>query len=239
VRSLRVVEKISNPVSPLLQLIDSDREALDQRTFRRMIAIERKRSERSKEPFLLMLLEPGIHPDSREGQEVLASLLNALRNSSRETDVIGWYRDQAVIGVMFTGLMVTDKNLLLTTILSRVSAMLGDELTFEQFNQVSLSFHFFPDDWDHENGNGPTNSTLYPDLMNPGKRKNTLLLVKRGIDLLGSTVALILLSPAFLAIALAIKMTSKGPVLFRQQRVGQYGSLFTVLKFRSMYARNT
>jgi lipopolysaccharide/colanic/teichoic acid biosynthesis glycosyltransferase len=238
VRSLRVVEKISNPVSPLLQLIDSDREALDQRTFRRMIAIERKRSERSKEPFLLMLLEPGIHPDSREGQEVLASLLNALRNSSRETDVIGWYRDQAVIGVMFTGLMVTDKNLLLTTILSRVSAMLGDELTFEQFNQVSLSFHFFPDDWDHENGNGPTNSTLYPDLMNPGKRKNTLLLVKRGIDLLGSTVALILLSPAFLAIALAIKMTSKGPVLFRQQRVGQYGSLFTVLKFRSMYANN-
>lgn len=237
-RSLRVVEKISNPVSPLLQLIDSDREALDQRTFRRMIAIERKRSERSKEPFLLMLLEPGIHPDSREGQEVLASLLNALRNSSRETDVIGWYRDQAVIGVMFTGLMVTDKNLLLTTILSRVSAMLGDELTFEQFNQVSLSFHFFPDDWDHENGNGPTNSTLYPDLMNPGKRKNTLLLVKRGIDLLGSTVALILLSPAFLAIALAIKMTSKGPVLFRQQRVGQYGSLFTVLKFRSMYANN-
>jgi lipopolysaccharide/colanic/teichoic acid biosynthesis glycosyltransferase len=139
---------------------------------------------------------------------------------------------------MFTALMLTDRDLILTTILNRISSMLRDELTFDQFNQVNLSFHFFPDDWDQSGPKGPTNVALYPDLMEPGNRKRTLLLVKRSIDVAVSGLGLAVLSPVFLGIAAAIKLTSKGPVLFRQERVGQYGRLFTVLKFRSMYTQN-
>ena len=47
-----------------------------------------------------------------------------------------------------------------------------------------------------------------------------------------------LLSPVFLAVAVAIKLTSKGPILFKQERIGQYGVGFTFLKFRSMHFRN-
>src|SRR5260370_967194 len=54
------------------------------------------------------------------------------------------------------------------------------------------------------------------------------------MDIAGSFAALILCSPLFVLISLAIKLTSKGPILFKQQRVGRYGSRFTVLKFRSM-----
>jgi lipopolysaccharide/colanic/teichoic acid biosynthesis glycosyltransferase len=54
------------------------------------------------------------------------------------------------------------------------------------------------------------------------------------MDLVGSAAALVLLSPVFGAVALAIKLTSKGPALFKQERLGQYGKKFTVLKFRSM-----
>ena len=50
---------------------------------------------------------------------------------------------------MFTGLVVTDKRAMLDTFLTKVTAMLRDELTSEQFNQVKISFHLFPDDWDH------------------------------------------------------------------------------------------
>lgn len=233
-RSLRVAN--SNPISPIFDAPIGEREVLSENAFKRLIAVERKRSERSKEPFLLMLVEVGQQPDSRDSQRVLDRMMQVLLGSSRETDLVGWYRERATLGVMFTGLMVTDKSLILTTILTRVSAMLRDELTFDQFNQVSLSFHFFPDEWDTSSSSGPTNTVLYPDIMNPAKRKRSLLVVKRGLDLLISGVALLLLSPLFLAIAIAIKLTSKGPVLFRQQRVGQYGKLFQVLKFRSMYA---
>jgi lipopolysaccharide/colanic/teichoic acid biosynthesis glycosyltransferase len=63
-------------------------------------------------------------------------------------------------------------------------------------------------------------------------------LMKQAMDITGSLIALVLLSPLFLGVALAIKLTSKGPVFFRQKRVGQYGEQFVFLKFRSMHVDN-
>lgn len=236
-KALRV-EEFPKRKNLIESLPSGDREILSEPVFKRSIAVERKRSERSREPFLLMLVEIGSNPGARENQKVLQRMVSVLRASSRETDVIGWYKDEEVLGVMFTGLLVTDKSLILTTILTRVSDMLRHELTFEQFNRVSLSFHFFPDDWDHGNSERPTNTALYPDLMNPGNRKRGLLMLKRAIDAAASGVGLLLLSPLFMIIAAAIKLTSAGPVFFRQQRVGQYGQQFSIFKFRSMYANN-
>jgi lipopolysaccharide/colanic/teichoic acid biosynthesis glycosyltransferase len=62
--------------------------------------------------------------------------------------------------------------------------------------------------------------------------------VKRALDIGGSLLMLLLCAPLMLAIALAVKLTSPGPVLFRQRRVGHYGVLFTFLKFRTMYRGN-
>ena len=58
--------------------------------------------------------------------------------------------------------------------------------------------------------------------------------VKRGLDLLLSVLALLLLSPLFLIAALAVKLSSKGPVIFRQRRLGRDGKEFNFYKFRSM-----
>lgn len=60
------------------------------------------------------------------------------------------------------------------------------------------------------------------------------MLFKRVMDISGSLVGLILLSPIFLGIAIAIKIDSKGSVLFRQKRIGQAGLSFSIFKFRSM-----
>lgn len=60
-------------------------------------------------------------------------------------------------------------------------------------------------------------------------------LLKRGLDLVLASVALIALMPAMVIIALAIRIDSPGPILFRQQRMGRANRLFEVLKFRSMY----
>lgn len=61
-------------------------------------------------------------------------------------------------------------------------------------------------------------------------------LVKRVLDLFLSALALVVLSPVFLVLALLIKLDSKGPVLFRQKRIGKGKTYFEILKFRTMYA---
>jgi len=59
-------------------------------------------------------------------------------------------------------------------------------------------------------------------------------LVKRWMDILGSLTAILLLSPIMVAVALVVKLTSRGPVLFKQSRVGYQGKAFIFHKFRSM-----
>ena len=66
------------------------------------------------------------------------------------------------------------------------------------------------------------------------KRSAILKQVKRGFDILASAVALTLLFPLNLLVALAIKLDSAGPILYRQERVGEDGKIFNLLKFRSM-----
>ena len=58
--------------------------------------------------------------------------------------------------------------------------------------------------------------------------------VKRLLDILISFIAIIILSPVFIIIVIAIKVDSKGPILFRQKRVGIHKSHFYILKFRTM-----
>ncbi len=212
------------------------RMALDEGSFRRMIALERKRTERSRAPFVLALLE--VAEPSSITRSAYDSILSCLLASSRDTDVVGWYTDKIAVGAMYTGLVMSDKSSLLTTILSRITKTLHDGLTSDQFNQVSISLHFFPDDWNHDHPGRPSNPALYPDLLSEDRGKRPLLIMKRTIDVIGSALVMLLMAPIFLAIAMAVKLSSKGPVLYRQQRVGRHGKPFTFLKFRSMYANN-
>jgi lipopolysaccharide/colanic/teichoic acid biosynthesis glycosyltransferase len=211
---------------------------LSQESFQRMISLERKRSERSRKPFLLMLVDMGGYLPSERTAKVLGSILSALSVSTRETDVAGWYKHNSVVGVMFTEIGLEDRASVLGTMITRVSETLKSALSFEQFNQVSLSFHLFPEDWDHEDEQRPTDPRLYPDLEKRDQSRKLFSAVKRAMDLGGSLFALIAFSPLWLVIALAIKLTSKGPVFFRQRRIGQHGVSFTFLKFRSMQVGN-
>ena len=68
---------------------------------------------------------------------------------------------------------------------------------------------------------------------NPKKRL-VYKIAKRLFDILVSSIMLILLSPAFLIVAIAIKLDSKGPVIFKQKRIGKGGKEFNCYKFRSM-----
>ncbi len=58
--------------------------------------------------------------------------------------------------------------------------------------------------------------------------------MKRGLDIFGATIGLIVFAPLLLAIAVAVRLSGGSPVLFRQQRIGRHGRPFTLLKFRTM-----
>ena len=225
-----------SPISEATPL--EERAVLRAEDFRRMITIERKRSERSRKPFMLLLLDMGDDLPSEKNGKILGRILSALSASTRDTDVTGWYSDNCVVGVMFTEISHGEGASTPSTIITRVTQTLQKNLSLEQFNKVTLSFHVFPEGWDEEAEQGPTNRTLYPDLSEREDGRKLSRLTKRMMDVVGSSLALAFFSPLFLVIAAAVKLTSSGPVFFRQRRVGQHGNTFVFLKFRSMYTNN-
>jgi len=212
-------------------------EVLSEESFHRMISLERRRSERSQRPFVLLLIDAGRNQPGEEQRRILLDILSALQGATRETDVTGWYTTNSVVGVMFTEI-VLDNNAVLSTILSRVGTVLRDRLDTDEFSRIKFSFHVFPDDWDSQDLDRPSNPTLYPDLEKRQKSNRLGRATKRLIDVLGSLALLVMLSPVFFIVAAAIKLTSRGPVLFRQKRIGEHGIPFRLLKFRSMQLDN-
>ncbi|MBZ5665697.1 MAG: sugar transferase [Acidobacteriia bacterium] len=213
------------------------KEVLSEEVFRRMISLERKRSERTQRPFVLLLMDTGcIQPTEKNGR-MLLEVLSSLQSATRETDIMGWHEMNSAVGVMFTEITL-DNKLILSTILARISEVLRSRLTSEQFGEIKFSFHLFPEEWDSNNPERQSNPTLYPDLHKRNDANRLGRAMKRGMDIVGSLMLLAILSPVFFVIAAAIKLSSRGPVLFRQLRIGEHGTAFTFLKFRSMYVNN-
>jgi len=211
---------------------------LDQDHFLRMLYLEQKRTERSQRRFVLMLLESENLLANRGSGEALEQILLAMSQSTRETDITGWYKRGSIIGFIFTEIGSADGKTVANALLTKVTNALSQTLSIDLINQIRLSFHVYPEDWSDNGKGNPSGTVLHPDSAQDGARKKGPLLVKRLLDIAGSVTGLVLLSPVMLAIAVAVKLTSRGPVLFRQNRVGQHGKRFTFLKFRSMHTGN-
>jgi lipopolysaccharide/colanic/teichoic acid biosynthesis glycosyltransferase len=181
--------------------------------FSTLLCLERKRCERSGHRFGLALLEVASLADT-------ASLRDNLCSQLRATDIPGWYREKSVIGIIFTALNGAPIHDIRSTLFSKIDDMVQGRAPFKLF--------IFPEDISRE---------LYPEMFE-SKRNTSFHVMKRVIDVAASLAALILLSPVFLAIALMVKLSSPGPVLFKQKRLGLFGEQFDFLKFRTMYINN-
>ena len=214
-----------------------ERSILHEAAFQRMISLERRRTERSGKPFLLMLIDMGDHPNSERTKKISSKILAALV-ATRETDVTGWYKDNTVIGVIFTEIVMEARDAIVRAMLGRISTALSKKLSPEQINEIGISFHLFPETWHETMLRRSNTSVLYPDLAKRDEARKVFCILKRVMDVVGSLIMLIVASPVFVVVALAIKLTSSGPIFFKQQRVGQCGVPFSLLKFRSMHADN-
>jgi lipopolysaccharide/colanic/teichoic acid biosynthesis glycosyltransferase len=212
----------------------SARLLLREDAFASMLYLERRRAERARKHFVLMLVDVKRAIADGQGKRTLGKISGALTDSIRETDIVGWYLENNLLGVIGTELGKTAAKTVRMRMLEKVRREFHKSLGAEKTALISFSFHFFPEETEDGNTDHSANITLYPDLSRQDGSKKFALGIKRAMDIAGSAAALALLSPVYAAIAVAIKMNSKGPVLFRQERLGQYGKPFTVLKFRSM-----
>jgi exopolysaccharide biosynthesis polyprenyl glycosylphosphotransferase len=224
---------------PASNPLDFTRNILPEELFLGMLCLERKRAERSGDKFTLILLDARVALQNASTHDILRRITKAADKARRDTDIAGWYKDHAVLGIIFTELRDTPESGTNETLRNKIQRSLATELTAEELDLVHVSLHTFADDSDEQDSNhDQSNPAFHPDLFHRNQSKKLPMLVKRCMDIVGSAAALIILAPVFAAIAVAIKLGSKGPVLFKQQRIGQFGKPFPFLKFRSMYVAN-
>ena len=214
----------------------ADESALAESVFHSLLTHERRRAERSRKPFVLMLLDANL--EGGNSSEILNQAVDVILNSKRETDLVGWYKSGVILGVIFTEVNVDGETPITETLRGKIETALSKFLGREPAAKISISLHLFPESWDKDHSGWTADAKLYPDLNRKSSRKRLPLAIKRAMDIACSAGLLLVLSPLLAAIAALIKLTSKGPVVYEQERLGQFGARFKCLKFRSMYANN-
>jgi lipopolysaccharide/colanic/teichoic acid biosynthesis glycosyltransferase len=223
---------------PVFSSSDSMHGILSEDVFLGILCLERKRAERSNKKFLLLLLDVEDATSIEHRAKLVSGIIKATDVVRRDTDPAGWYKRNSILGIIFTDLGALDDTATLNRLLDRIREALHIYLSHGDVKHVHVSAHFFSDELKGNESETSADSALYPDLFEEHKAKNVSLLVKRAMDIVGSSLALLFFSPLFILIAILVKLSSKGPVLFKQHRLGQFGKTFTCLKFRSMYANN-
>jgi lipopolysaccharide/colanic/teichoic acid biosynthesis glycosyltransferase len=202
-----------------------------------MLYGERKRTERSKRPFLLMLLNLKRIPQTQRRNEI-PKISDSLVSTTREVDIKGWFEEGSVIGVIFTELNGGDTKLAQKSITQKLEKAFQSELTGETVRKMEISFHPFPEDKGSNPPKNPFNSLFYPEIKAGKELEGISFLIKRVMDIVGSVAGILFFCPLMVLIAILIRITSKGPVFFKQERIGKHGGKFVFLKFRSMYVNS-
>ena len=226
----------------LLTLMDPVRAAdpsfFNKLDFHHLLRVERMRTERSKKPFLLLLLDISRLIETSQDEKAVNKVKEALKPSLREIDMRGWYNNNRIIGVLLTEIEQIDEAFI-DTMIHKIFNRFHERLNPNWIKKIDISYHVFPETKQGLLADEPFNIKLYPDLVKKDFNRKISLFIKNNLfDTLGSVLGLLLFSPLFLIIALAIKATSPGPVFFRQERVGLNGKTFLFYKFRSMTENN-
>lgn len=184
---------------------------------------EKRRSERSGSPLSLALyqVDDRAAATSRDAER----LLEVLHSEKRITDILGHVGDDTI------GVLCPDTNEQgVKGFMKKIAASAGD------LPLVAIAATY-PDDLFERLANGErSHAPLEPFLASDtaATRSDRGYPLKRTLDVVGALFAICLLSPLMLVVAAAIALTSRGPVIFKQTRVGKGGYPFTFYKFRSM-----
>lgn len=186
------------------------------------LRLEKLRAQRSKSTLSIILLTLEKEADSEAFN--MKEILDIVQTKTRDTDISGFVNNRTI------GVLLPDTDEKGAKELCR--KLINDNKK-PQFSATTSSYP------DHIFESLEKIGSIRPDAF-PFKLKNSKsgswfkLLLKRGVDIIGSIIGIIIFMPVMLMAALAVKSTSSGPIIFRQIRLGKQGTPFNFYKFRSM-----
>jgi lipopolysaccharide/colanic/teichoic acid biosynthesis glycosyltransferase len=208
---------------------------LDEEPFRRVLIGERKRADRSRQAFILLLVRVSDRRDT-DASSIRESVVGALTAAKREMDILGWCERPTEIGLIVPEIRASEVAAAYDRLEARGRRALAGRLDAETVADLSMRRHVYPEP---RRAGGeepwPVDPILYPELRACRARRSVYDAMKRRLDVAGSLTLLAVLSPLLLLTAVAVKLSSPGPVFFRQVRIGHMMRPFTMLKFRTMY----
>jgi lipopolysaccharide/colanic/teichoic acid biosynthesis glycosyltransferase len=208
-----------------------------QDTFRNILEREDARAKRSGNAFSVVdfyLKNAELHED------VMTPLLEVLHKRLRSTDEVGWLNKDH-IGVVLYNTAPGEAQIFVRSIMKLIPVPVRPSFTIHTYPKGQhRDSDTHPGMVDDEQNNSYSNTVNPETNETKGIRELDLLyahampLWKRTLDVIGSSVFLLIFSPLFLAAACLIKLVSPGPILFKQSRIGYGGKLFILYKFRTM-----
>jgi len=234
---------------------------LNKPEFTNLINYERERSERTNCPFSLIHIDLSKINGRTNGQS-FEEIIKTIALSIRTIDRTGWIESNT-IGIFLPDTKLIGAKYAAVKFKNKLIKSLGEDFLLLEFvvstypepvEQKEEKIHpketksrssSSPEIYTMEYASNPLMSDILTldssyilDLSVIGLRDDWQLVIKRLIDIVGAIFGLIIFSPIMLIIAAAIKLTSKGPLLFQQERMGYQGKKFLFLKFRSMHIDN-
>jgi exopolysaccharide biosynthesis polyprenyl glycosylphosphotransferase len=199
-----------------------DTVVLPSRQFLKQVQVEKRRADRTKSPLSLVL----IHLEGRGGLATTEELLGLLSENKRETDILG-YAGEDRIGLLLPHTGESGLQVFVRGVWARAVHL-----------PIAIASGTYPDCVFDKLASTPSDvsDNVEQVLDEAEKVSRANAIAKRVLDVVGAVTALVLFSPIMLATAIAVAMTSRGPVIFRQKRIGKDGAPFVFYKFRSMKA---
>lgn len=229
--------------------------------FADLIYYERERSERTNSPFSLIHIDFSKINKSTDAQ-AFKEFIKTIEPSFRTIDRAGWVKDNTIC-ILLPETKIDGAKHAAVKFKNKLRERLG-----EKSSLLDFVISTYPEIFDYKENNIHSNKTIsctsslteihgmeysseplmsetlaldssrILDLGAIRLREDWQFVVKRVIDISGALFGLIIFSPLMLIIASGIKLTSKGPLFFKQERMGYQGKKFPFLKFRSMYTDN-
>ncbi|HMS82091.1 MAG TPA: sugar transferase [Nitrospira sp.] len=209
---------------------------MDEAVFRKTITKERRRAERSGRTLVLLLarIRDTVEED-REGALLVGAKVFA--EHKMEIDTIGWFEAGRTIGLLMPEMDSDDVSATCDRLKVECVDAIVRAVGCRAYDAVAIDLRRYPEsDGESEYVPDLMDPFLYPELSpDPGASGGRTPLLKRGMDVVLSALFLTLLSPLFIVLAMMVKCSSRGPIFFRQVRVGHMMKPFVMYKFRTMY----